>query len=89
MLHTVWEILKRGKELYSDVMIEVTCSGHTVLIGNGQIDEVMPQDDCVCLCIDNLTIAIPNKSKFEIIDNEGTEILCRYLDFNIVISLLE
>lgn len=89
MLHTVWEILKKEKEVCSDIMIDITCSGHTVLIGNGTLNEIMSQDDCICLCIDNLTIAIPNKSTFEIIDNEGIEIICQYLDFNIVISLLE
>lgn len=88
MLHTVWERLKKEKETCSEIMIDVSCCGHTVLIGSGLISELMPQDECICLCIDNLTIAIPNKSKFEIIDNEGIEILCQYLDIDITISLL-
>lgn len=88
MLHTVWERLKKEKENCSDIMIDVSCCGHTALLGSGVIAEIMPQDACVCLCIDNLTIAIPNDSKFTILENEGTEIVCQYLDINIVISLL-
>ena len=89
MLDKIWGILNKQKETYNNIMIDVSCCGDTVLLGNGELIDLMNCDECLTLCTENFTVSIPLNSNFEIVDNDGIEISCTYLDIIITISLLE